>query len=87
LTLTDFGASFTIVTGGVLSRFIAALPNGGSVWVRVVDDVSGATFKKEITTDLPAKGQFLSPRLFKYSGAPSVAVANDCAGVYVETDY
>ena len=36
-TLTDMGASFGIATGGVLTLFIAALPNGTSVWVRVVD--------------------------------------------------
>ena len=36
------GASFAIATGGVLTLFIAAPPNGSSVWVRVVDEVSGA---------------------------------------------
>ena len=41
-TLTDMGASFAIATGGVLTLFIAAAPNAGSVWVRVVDEVSGA---------------------------------------------
>jgi excinuclease ABC subunit A len=34
-TLTDMGASFAIATGGVLTLYIAAPPNGGSVWVRV----------------------------------------------------
>ena len=41
-------------TGGVLTLFIAAPPNGSSVWVRVVDEVSGAVFEQEITADLPA---------------------------------
>jgi hypothetical protein len=31
--------SFAIATGGVLTLFIAAPPNGLSVWVRVVDEV------------------------------------------------
>jgi hypothetical protein len=52
-TLTDMGASFTIATGGVLSLFIAAPPNGGSVWVRVVDEVSGAVFEQEIIATCP----------------------------------
>ena len=39
-TLTDMGASFAIATGGVLTLYIAAPPNGSSVWVRVVDEVS-----------------------------------------------
>lgn len=59
--------------------FIAAPPNGSSGWVRVVDEVSGA--------DLPAATQFLSPRLFLNTGATAAAVAYDCAGVYVETDF
>ena len=86
-TLTDMGASFAIATGGVLTLFIAAPPNGSSVWVRVVDEVSGAVFEQEITADLPANTQFLSPRLFMNNGATAAAVAYDCSGVYVETDY
>ena len=84
---TALGASFAIATGGVLTLFIAAPPNGSSVWVRVVDEVSGAAFEQEITADLPATTQFLSPRLFLNTGATAAAVAYDCAGVYLETDY
>ncbi|MFC0810784.1 DUF2793 domain-containing protein [Paracoccus panacisoli] len=86
-TLTDMGASFGIATGGVLTLYIAAPPNGSSVWVRVVDEVSGAVFEQEITADLPATTQFLSPRLFVNNGATAAAVAYDCSGVYVETDF
>jgi len=86
-TLTDMGASFSIATGGVLSLFIAAAPNGSSVWVRIVDEVSGAVFEQEIIADLPASTQFLSPRLFMNTGATAAAVAYDCSGVYMETDY
>ena len=73
--------------GGVLTLFIAAPPNGSSVWVRVVDEVSGAVFEQEINADLPAATQFLSPRLFLNNGAAAAAVAYDCAGVYLETDF
>ena len=86
-TLTDMGASFTIATGGVLTLFIAASPNAGSVWVRVVDEVSGAAFEQEVTADLPAASQFLAPRLFMNNGATAAAVAFDCSGVYLETEY
>ncbi len=86
-TLTDMGAGFGIATGGVLTLFIAAPPNGSSVWVRLVDEVSGAVFEQEITADLPANTQFLSPRLFMNNGATAAAVAYDCSGVYLETDY
>ncbi len=55
--------------------------------MRVVDEVSGAVFEQEITADLPAATQFLSPRLFLNTGATAAAVAYDCAGVYIETDF
>jgi hypothetical protein len=81
------GASFGIATGGVLTLFIAAPPNGSSVWVRVVDEVSGAVFEQEITADVSAATQFLSPRLFLNTGTTAAAISYDCSGVYVETDY
>jgi hypothetical protein len=78
---------FGIAAIGVLTWFSTAPPNGGSVWGRVVDEVSGAVFEQEITADLPANSQFLSPRLFMNNGATVAAVAYDCSGVYVERDY
>jgi hypothetical protein len=74
-TLTDMGASFGIATGGVLTILIAGPPNGGSVWVRVVDEVSGAVLEQEIAADLPANTEFLSPRLYLNTGATAAAVA------------
>ena len=86
-TLVDMGASFAIATGGVLTLFIAAAPNAGTIWVRVVDDVSGAVFEQEVSADLPAANQFLAPRLFMNNGATAAAVACDSSGLYLETDY
>lgn len=85
--MTDLGAAFAIATGGVVTLFIAAPPNGSSVWVRTVNEVTGTVFEQEIAADLPAATQFLSPRLFLNTGATAAAVAYDCAGVYVETDF
>jgi hypothetical protein len=45
----------------VLTLFIAAPPNGSSVWVRAVERGQRRGFEQEITTDLPANTQFLSP--------------------------
>lgn len=78
-TLTDMGAPFAMATRGVLTLFIAAPPNGSSVWVRLVDEVSGAIFEDELTTDLPANTQFLLPRFYLNTGA--TAAAYDCAGL------
>ncbi len=86
-TLVDMGANFNIATGGLYTLYLYAAPNGASVWVRVVDDVTGAVFEQEITTDLPANTQFLTPRCFMTNAATAAAVAYDCSGVYVETDY
>ena len=36
---------------------------------------------------MPAATQLLSPRNYMNIGATAAAVAYDCAGVYVETDY
>jgi hypothetical protein len=55
--------------------------------VRVVDEVSGDIFEQQITTDLPAVTQFLGPRLYMNNGTTAAAVAFDCSGLYIETDY
>lgn len=69
------GASFAIVNGAALTLFIAAPPNGTSVWLRVVDEVSDAVFEQEITADRPASTQFPSPWLYMNYGAIAAAVA------------
>ncbi len=86
-TLTDMGASFGIATGGEPTLFIAAPPDAGSVWVRLANEVSGAVLEQEITAYLPANTQLLSPRLFTNNGTRAAAVACDCSGIYVGTDY
>ena len=86
-TLIDAGPAFALATDAVVTLTIAAAPNAGSVWLRLVDEASGAVFEQEITADLPAASQFLSPRLYMNNGATAAAVAFDCSGVYVETDY
>jgi hypothetical protein len=55
--------------------------------VRVVEEVSGAVAEVEITANLPAAAQLLSPRNYMNTGSTAAAVAYDCSGVYVETDY
>jgi len=53
----------------------------------VVDEVSGTFADATITTDMPAAAQLLSPRNHLNNGGTAAAVAYDCSGVYVETDY
>ncbi|WP_267911172.1 hypothetical protein [Paracoccus caeni] len=40
-----------------------------------------------LDTDIPIATQLLRPRNFMHNGATAAAVAYDCSGVYVETDY
>ena len=87
-TLIDLGVSFPVASmTNVLTLYIAAAPNGADIGVRVVDEVSGAAVEFTIATDMPAATQLLSPRNYMNNGATAAAVAYDCAGVYVETDY
>jgi hypothetical protein len=86
-TLTDMGASFGIATGGVLTLFMSAPTSVASIWVRAVDEGSGAAFEQMITVDLRAATQFLSPRLFISNGATAAAIAHDRSGLKVEPDY
>ena len=81
------GASFGVTSGGALPLFIAAPLNGSSIWLRLVDDLSGSVLEPAIAQDLLAITLFLSPRLYLYKAATAAAVAYDCSGVYVETDY
>ncbi|WP_406851786.1 hypothetical protein WEU32_10025 [Brevundimonas sp. BH3] len=53
----------------------------------MVEKVSGAVVETMLDTDTPAPTQLLSPRYFMNNGATAAAVAYDCSGVYVETDY
>ena len=86
-TPTDMGTSFVIAAGRVLTHYIATAPNGASACVSLVYEVTGAVFGQEITVDLPATSQFLSPRLYMNNGVTAAAVAYDCSGVYVKTDF
>lgn len=62
---------------------IARQEGAGEIWISEI--LSKLTVK--ITADLPANTQFLSPRLYLNTGATAAAVAYDCAGLYLETDY
>jgi hypothetical protein len=87
-TLIDLGASFPVNSmTNVLTLYIAAAPNVSDIGVRVVEEVGGAALEFTITSDMPAATQLLSPRNYMNTGTTAAAVAYDCSGVYVETDY
>ena len=86
-TRVDLGSDFALSTADLLTLYIHAAPNDGSVWLRLVNDSSGTVTDREITTNLPANTQFLAPRNYMNNGSTAAAVAYDSAGLYLETDY
>lgn len=87
-TLVDLGPAFPVASlTNVLTVYIAAAPNDTEIGVRVVEEVSGAAIERTITTDMPAPTQMLSPRNYMNTGSTAAAVAYDCSGVYIETDF
>jgi len=88
VTEIDMGPDFPVAsTTNLYTFFIDAQPNSDSIWVRAVEEVSGAVFEQEITTNIPANTTFLSVRNYANNGGTASAVQYDCSGVYLETDY
>lgn len=85
--LTDMGSNFPVSsTTNVYTLIIYAPINGSSIWVRVIEEVSGNIFDQEFSADIPAAATFLAPRLFLHNGGAASAVAYDCSGLYLERD-
>jgi hypothetical protein len=82
------GASFPISSmTNLYTIFIVCVPNGSSIWIRVVEEVSGVVFEQELITNIPAPNVFLNVRNYMNNGGTALAVAYECSGVYIETDY
>lgn len=86
-TLTDLGASFAINTTDVLTLYIGAAPNGSSIGLRLVNETTGDSYDATLTTDIPANTVFLAPRNYMNNDTTAAAIAFDCAGVYLESDF
>lgn len=87
-TSIDMGANFPVSSlTNVYTFFVYSAPNGSSIWVRCVEEVSGNVFEQELTTNIPTSTTFLSVRNYMNNGGTASACAYDCSGVYLETDY
>ncbi len=86
-TLVDLGAGFPLVTGGVVTLVMRCEPAASSIFYEVTNDVTGEVATYEATTDLPPASQVLSPRLMMNNRATAGAVAYECSGLFIETDY
>lgn len=79
--------AFPVATGGLITLTIWCPAAGSSIWLRAVNELTGAALEQEVTTDLPQAATFLAPRLFLNNGATAAAVAFECTGLYLETDF
>jgi hypothetical protein len=85
-TVTDLGSSFPVNVTDLYTLLLWAAPNAGSVWVRLVNETTGAASETELTGEIPSATATLTPRLHLSNGATAAAVAYDCGGVCIETD-
>jgi hypothetical protein len=87
-TAIDMGPDFPVNNlTNVYSLFVASGVRASSIWVRAVNEVTGAVFETELSTDIPANTTFLSPRQYLHNGGVAAAVAYECSGVYLSSDF
>lgn len=87
-TRIDLGSNFpTNNTAAFYTMYIQCHPNGSSIFYRIVREDTGNVAEGEVTTNIPASTQFLTPHLYMNNGGDAAAVAFDCARMLIETDY
>ncbi len=87
-TLVDCGVNFPVSSlTNVYTIVLYSPPDGASIWARLVNENNGAVFEQEVSTNILAATDFFSVRNYLNNGGVAAAVAYDCSGVYVETDY
>lgn len=85
-TFVDTGIPVNDLTA-VLTVYVYSPQNGSSIFFRVVNEATGTVFEHEATTNIPPNNVFLNLRNMLTNGTEALAVAYDCFGVYLETDY
>lgn len=87
-TQVNLGGAFSLAsTTAVLTLTLSCAPNGTEIGLRVVEEESGAAVEAVLSSDIPGPAQLLSPRNYLNNGGIAAAVAYDCSGLYIETDY
>ena len=87
-TVVDLGANFpTNVTTAVYRLMLFCRPNDDRIRYFISREDTGNTAEGELTTNIPANTQFLTPHLYMNNGGTAAAVFYDCSGLYLESDY
>lgn len=87
-TRVDLGANFPVNdAAAVYTLYLYCGPNDSKICYRVVREDTGDVADGELTTDLPSNTTFLTYHLYMNNGGTAIAVAFDCAGVYLESDF
>lgn len=87
-TRIDLGSNFpTNDTSAVYTMFVYSSPNGSEVGYRIVREDTGDSADGSVSTDIPASTTFLTYHNYMNNGGDASAIAYECAGVYLESDY
>lgn len=88
-TRTDLGANFPVnVTTAVYDLFVFCPANSDRYYYRIArQDSDFIADGESLTTDIPASNTFLTIHLYMNNGGDTAAVAFDCAGTYLESDF
>lgn len=86
-TKTDTGIARGTSDAQLLEVVIFCKPNDSHVYVTFTEIVSATSYTADITTDLPANTQFLTPRGYASVGGTSSTIGLGVVSVYTESDY
>ncbi len=87
-TRVDLGANFpTNDLNAVYTMFLFSTRNGSVLNYRIVREDNGSIVDGSFNSDLPSNTTFLTVHLYMNNGGTAAAVAFDCSGVYIESDY
>lgn len=87
-TRVDLGASFpTNNTAAVYTMFVYSARNGSEIAYRIVREDTGDVADGAVSTNIPSNTTFLTHHLHMNNGGDAAAVAFDCSGIYVESDF
>lgn len=87
-TRIDLGSNFpTNDTSIVYTMFVYSSPNGSDISYRIVREDTGDVADGTVSTDIPASTTFLTYHNYMNNGGDASAIAYECAGVYLESDY
>lgn len=88
-TKTSIALTNAIAAGNSYDFYMFCVPNGGTIYARLDDNVNAATYEVNTATTLPTSTTFMGPQCAMSNGTANTTVttvAIGVAGVYTESD-